>query len=60
LNVGFGRSKLRDRRFELWISQGDGTVRGPNGKQMTREEAETLARAAGTSLLVMSKVASQL
>jgi hypothetical protein len=50
----------RPRRFELWISQGDGTVRGPDGKQMTREEAETLARAAGTFLFVVNKVDAQL
>ena len=42
----------RPRRFEFWISRGDGTFRGPNGEQMTREEAETLARAAGTFLFV--------
>jgi hypothetical protein len=50
----------RPRRFELWISQGDGTVRGPDGEQMRRGEAETLARAAGTFLFVASKVEAQL
>jgi hypothetical protein len=26
--------------IEIWIFQGDGTVRGPHGEQMMREEAE--------------------
>jgi hypothetical protein len=43
----------RPRRGEFWITQDDGTVRGPNGEQMTREEAETLAAAAGTSLFFL-------
>ena len=33
--------------FQIWISEGDGTVRGPHGEQMTREEAQALERAAG-------------
>jgi hypothetical protein len=33
--------------IEFWIYQGDGMVRGPNGQQMTREEAESQCRAAG-------------
>ena len=40
----------RPRRVEFWIIQDDDTVRGPNGEQMTREEAETLAAATGTDL----------
>jgi hypothetical protein len=28
--------------IEIWIFQGDGTVRGPHGEQMMREEAEAL------------------
>jgi hypothetical protein len=43
----------RPRRCEFWIDQDDGTVRGPNGEQMTREEAETLAAAAGTFLFFL-------
>lgn len=46
--------------IEIWISQGDGTVRGPNGEQMKREEAEALARAAGTFLFVISEVDARL
>lgn len=38
----------RPRRFEIWISQGDDTFRGPHGEQMTQEEAEALGRATGT------------
>ena len=37
----------RPRRFELWISRGDGTFRGPRGEQMTRKKAEELGRATG-------------
>jgi hypothetical protein len=46
--------------IEIWIHQGDGTVRGPRGEQMTREEAEALARAAGTFLFVISEVDARL
>ena len=46
--------------IEIWIHQGDGTVRGPRGEQMTREEAEALARAAGTFLDVVSEVDARL
>jgi hypothetical protein len=28
--------------IEIWIFQGDGTVRGPHGEQMMRKEAEAL------------------
>jgi hypothetical protein len=34
--------------IEIWIHQGDGTVRGPRGEQMTGEEAEALGRATRT------------
>ena len=33
--------------LDIWITQDDGTVRGPHGEQMTREEAQALERAAG-------------
>jgi hypothetical protein len=33
--------------FVTWRPQGDGALRGPNGEQMTREEAQALERAAG-------------
>jgi len=46
--------------IEIWIHQGDGTVRGPCGQQMTREEAEALARAAGTFLFVISETDARL
>jgi hypothetical protein len=35
-------------------------VRGPRGEQMTREEAEALARAAGTFLFVISEIDARL
>ena len=50
----------RPRRFELWISLGDGTFRGPSGEQMTREEAEALRRAAGTFQFFVNKGDAQL
>ena len=46
--------------IQIWIDQGDGTVRGPHGEQMTREEAEALARAAGTFLFVISETDARL
>ena len=41
--------------FEIWVNEGDGTLRGPHGEQMTREEAEARARAAGAFLHVIYK-----
>ena len=41
--------------IEIWIEQGDGTVRGPHGEQMTREEAEALGHAAGTFPIFLSE-----
>jgi hypothetical protein len=46
--------------IEIWIDQGDGTVRGPHGEQMIREEAEALGHAAGTLLIVMSEIDARL
>jgi hypothetical protein len=46
--------------IEIWIEQGDGTVRGPQGEQLTREEAEALARDAGTCLITISKTDARL
>ena len=40
--------------IEIWIEQGDGTVRGPQGEQMTREEVSALARATGICLITIS------
>ena len=45
---------------ELWISQGDGSVRGPHGEQMTREEAEALGRATGRFAFIISSVDARL
>jgi hypothetical protein len=50
----------RPGRFELWISQGDGTVRGPHGEQMTREEAEASGRATGRFVVIISEVEARL
>jgi hypothetical protein len=41
--------------FEIWIEQGDGTVRGPHGEQMTRDEADALMRATGICLITISE-----
>jgi hypothetical protein len=46
--------------IEIWIEQGDGTVRGPHGEQMTREEADALARAPGTCMTTISETDAQL
>jgi len=46
--------------IDIWIHQGDGTVRGPDGEQMTREEAEALSRAAGKIPHVISKTDARL
>ena len=42
--------------IEIWIFQGDGTVRGPHGEQMMREEAEALGHAAGTVPIFFSEI----
>ena len=41
--------------IEIWIKQADGTVRGPHGEQMTREEVDALARATGTCMITISE-----
>ena len=46
--------------FEIWIEQGDGTVRGPHGEQMTREEADALACAPGTFRIAISEADARL
>jgi hypothetical protein len=46
--------------IEIWIHQGDGTVRGPHGERMIREEAEALGQAAGTTLIVISEIDARL
>jgi hypothetical protein len=46
--------------IEVWIEESDGTVRGPHGKQMTRDEAEALARATGTCMITISETDAQL
>ena len=51
---------LGSSSIEIWIFQGDGTVRGPRGEQMMREEAEALGRAAGTIPIFFSEIDSRL
>jgi len=46
--------------IEIWIDQGDGTVRGPQGEQMIREDAEALGHAAGISLIVINEIDARL
>jgi hypothetical protein len=46
--------------IEIWIDQGDGTVRGPHGEQTTREEAETLGRGAGTFPIFLGEIDARL
>jgi hypothetical protein len=46
--------------IEIWVRQGDGAVRGPRGEQMTLEEAETLARAAGKIPIIISETDARL
>ena len=46
--------------LDIWITQDDGTVRGPHGEQMTREEAEALERAAGRFAFIINSVDAQL
>jgi hypothetical protein len=50
----------RPRRFEFWIGQGDGLVRGPSGELLTREEVETRSRTSGRLLFVVSAVVARL
>jgi len=45
---------------EIWFEQGDGTVCGPHGVRMTREEADVLWRAAGTFPIVISEIGARL
>ena len=53
--AGIGTGGVR-----IWVDQGDGTVRDLEGKEMTRQEAETLASAAGIFALVISEADAQL
>ena len=46
--------------IEIWIHQGGGTVRGPKGEQMTREEVEALGRATGTVTVFFTEIDIQL
>jgi hypothetical protein len=46
--------------IEIWTSQGDGTVRGPRGERMTREEAEARGRATGTNQFFLNEIMSRL
>ena len=51
---------VRSGKIEIWIEQGDGTVRGPRGEQMTLEEAEALGRASGKLTIVISETDARL
>ena len=42
--------------IEIWIHQGDGTVRGPRGEQMTCDEAEALGRATRTVTVFFTEI----
>ena len=46
---------VRSGKIEIWIEQGDGTVRGPHGEQMTREEAYALGCGTGTLRINISE-----
>ena len=46
--------------IEIWIEQGDGMVRGPHREQLTREEADALARAPGTCMIIISETDARL
>jgi hypothetical protein len=41
--------------IEIWIEQGNGTVRGPHGEHLTREEADALACATSTFRITISE-----
>jgi hypothetical protein len=53
-------ANARSDSIELWIDQGNGSVLGPRGEQMTREQAERLGRAAGTFMIVISETDARL
>jgi hypothetical protein len=46
--------------IKIWVHQGDGAVRGPRGEQMTLEEAEAPARAAGKIPIIISETEARL
>jgi len=46
--------------IEIWIEEGDGSVRGPLGERTTRKELEALRHAAGPFVLVISEDDAQL
>jgi hypothetical protein len=46
--------------IEVWFHQGDGTVCGPRGERLTREEAEALARTAGSIPIFFSETDARL
>ena len=46
--------------IEIWIEQDDGMVCGPHGEQLMREEADVLARAAGTCIITISETDARL
>jgi len=41
--------------IQIWVDQGDGKVRDLEGYEMTREEAEALASAAGMVTIFLSE-----
>jgi hypothetical protein len=48
------------KRIEIWIDQGHGTVRGPQGEQVMREDAVARQHAAGTCLIIISETDARL
>ena len=48
------------RGYELWIHQGDGTVRGPSGSLLTCEELEIRRRVSGKLFFVVSETDAHL
>jgi hypothetical protein len=61
LNAVFGQSGFRlARHLRLGSVQGDGTVRGPRGEQVPREEFEALGPSGGTFRMILSEVDARL
>jgi hypothetical protein len=46
--------------IEIWIDQGDGTVRGLGGEQMTRQEVIERARMTGATAIFIDEIDAQL
>jgi hypothetical protein len=53
-------ASARDHSVELWIDQGDGTVRGPSGELLTREEVEARNHTSGRFFFVVCETDARL